>query len=280
MNIVDAYIKFFDGLIIFVSGLSGSGKTTLGMNISADFKIQFINVCKLLVNNYDTKVKLSDGTTVINWDSVDAFDWTQINNAIKKGKKKGIIITGPVFPLDKIKIKPDFHIHIKLSKQHLIKKREMFSKSSNPEHDKLVLNTITLPFYYSSITPDITITIDKFISANQYIEQNLSKDDINHKIYDDAFSFLINQIQAKLQTVDNKLSTPEVSKYKETKAKTGCNPVLPVSNNSAPIANDDDKTFGEDDKYFDDVFENTNTDNGSFNDSSSTDESFRINTRY
>lgn len=209
-TIVEAFTEKNNGLIIVISGLSGSGKTKLGKEIATLFKCEFLNTAKFCKKDYDNKISFklpsSDKTyEFTNWDSDDIIDWDKLNNEVKDIKTKGVIISGISFPKDKITFKPDFHIHIKLNKQNLLKKRQQFvedHKDDCKEFDTIkdsdvelyLMNHYTYP-YYLSITQNSII--NKFINANETIE--LSNDDYYEKIVDECFNYLINSISDKLK---------------------------------------------------------------------------------
>jgi hypothetical protein len=193
MNIVEAYIKFNKQLVIFVSGISGCGKTALAKNISKDFKLPLIDQFDYYKKDYDVKSVLSDETELINWDSDDAMDWTKLNEDIEKQKTTGIIVTG--FALtNKITVKPDYHIHVSMSKQNCIERRQEFLKKYQDKYptdfklvgtptEKLKMNKFTYP-YYLGILKESTIT--KFLNANELNDDG---------IYDNAFTVLIKFIE-------------------------------------------------------------------------------------
>ena len=200
MNVVEVYIKVNNSLVIFISGLSGTGRTTLAQNISRDFKLPIINLNKFCIKDYNKTVKLPDGTDIVNWDSDDIYDWSAINQRIKDMQHNGVIVVGTVFPTDKLSVKADFHIHIKLAKQNLISRRTRFMEDHKEDcHDLyelnksdkglMILNNVTLPYYYESLKRTV---ITKYISANDYAE--LDKDEYNAKIYDESFDYLIGSI--------------------------------------------------------------------------------------
>lgn len=209
-TIVEAFTEKNNGLIIVISGLSGSGKTKLGKEIATLFKCEFLNTAKFCKKDYDNKISFklpsSDKTyEFTNWDSDDIIDWDKLNNEVKDIKTKGVIISGISFPKDKITFKPDFHIHIKLNKQNLLKKRQQFvedHKDDCKEFDTIkdsdvelyLMNHYTYP-YYLTITQNSII--NKFINANETIE--LSNDDYYEKIVDECFNYLINSISDKLK---------------------------------------------------------------------------------
>jgi cytidylate kinase len=220
MNIVEVYIKVVGKLVIFVSGLSGSGRSALGKNISRDFKIPLLNINKFCKKDYSTTIKLANGEEIINWDSDDIYNWDLINAEINKLQSNGVVVVGTVFPTDKVTVKPDFHIHIKLAKQSLIKRRERFTedhkddcselyKLNKSEVGLLILNSVTLPYYYESLKKTL---ITKFISANDYAD--LDEVSYDRKIYDEVWDYIIQFIEKHVEQSgyipeDNKNERPE-----------------------------------------------------------------------
>lgn len=204
MNIVEAHIKLKNQLVILISGLSGTGKTKLAKSISELFKIKFINMNDYCDKNYNKTIKLPSGVEVINWDTDDIYDWNKFNGDMDKYAKDGVIVCGVVFPKDKIKFKLDFHIHIKLNKQNLFKKRTEYLEEHKEDCQEVgrnvdknieytIFNQLTFPYYLGMAErSDIT----KFINANEYA--NLDQIVYDEKLFDDAFDYLIKGIEKKI----------------------------------------------------------------------------------
>jgi hypothetical protein len=220
MNVIEAYIKFKGQLIILVSGMSGSGISVLGGNISRDFKIPFIDIKKLCHTESKVKAKLPNQEEIDSWDHDGIYDWDKLNEEMKD--KKSAVIAGTIFPKDKLKFKPDFHIHIKLSKQNILKRREQYTETHKTEfcgsdkyHDKdmmhMIFNNVSFPYYLDVMQRS---EITKYINANNYIE--FDKDKYNDKIYDDAFDYLIAQITKYLDNINSQ----DKSESNEQKNKT------------------------------------------------------------
>lgn len=210
MNIIEAYIKFKGQLIIYVSGLSGTGITVLGKNIANDFKLSLVNMKDYCKKDYNVTGKLANGKEIINWDSDNIYDWQKAEEEIKKKIKdsKTIVIVGTALSKDKLSeiLNPDFHIHIKLAKQNLLKRREKYielHESCNYNKEKQdnniatqIFNSFTFAYYNDLLQRS---NISKFINANEYVA--LEEEKYNDKVYDDAFNYLIHQISKYLDSV-------------------------------------------------------------------------------
>ena len=133
MNVVEAYIKFKSHLVIFISGISGCGKNTIAKKISNNFKIYLIEQFNYYKKDYDQKITLPDGTKITNLYTDDAFDWDRLNSDINKVKHEGVVISG-VALTDKITTKPDYHIHLSISKQICLEKRRDYIKKNKEKY--------------------------------------------------------------------------------------------------------------------------------------------------
>ena len=153
-----AYLKYKGQLIILISGLAGCGYMQIGKDMSKDFNIKFLDQYDYYRNDYDTKVRLPNGEEVINWDSVEAFNWIKLNNDVNRLKDKGVIIVGNILPQDKLKFEPDIHIHLSISKRQCTTKRHNFLEENKEKYkkeyslinsvtEKLIMNRITYPYY-------------------------------------------------------------------------------------------------------------------------------------
>jgi len=196
MNVVDAYIKFKGQLIILISGLYGTNKTKLAQQLEHDFKIRRLNQFDYFKENFDKKEKILEETEkpieLINWYQDDAIDWDKLNNDVDKSKSKGVVISGLVFPKELIKFKPNFHIHLNISKQTSLEKLkdkleadEMY-ENLNEEIVKRIMNKFLYPYYLNSIERS---AIGKFIKI---------KDHDMSKVYDELFDYLIEYIEKYL----------------------------------------------------------------------------------
>lgn len=226
-NIVDAYKEFNGQLIILISGLSGSGKTALGENISRDFKLKKLDTKKFYKNDFDEKVKLPNDVSVVNYDTDSAVNWNQMNEEINDLKKDGVVVIGHVFPTDKLNFKADYHIHLKISKQELKKKRLEYiekhpDKGFNPETEALRVNIVTYPYYLDAL---------KRMKMNKFIDSTDMSDDV---IYDIIFDEVIKYIK------DNINDPKYTSKKSISSISESSEEIIPNDSDYIISYNDDD----------------------------------------
>lgn len=204
MNIVDAFIHFNKQLLILISGISGCGKLALGLSIAEDFKIKLIDQHNYYKKEYNVKYKLSNGVDVVNWYSDDAIDWELLNKDINKYKKTGLVVVGMSFPSDLIKSRPDYHIHLNISKQDCIdrrkkiiekKKENIDQQNDTIANDPLLMNQLIYPYYLESSKK---MTINKFIKTTSINDSD---------IYDVVFDTLIGYIKNNLDEHNKKRDT-------------------------------------------------------------------------
>lgn len=201
MNIIEKYIEDKKSLIILISGFSGSGKTVIGKSLAKDLKVNFINLNDYYIKDYNTTKKVGD-IDVITWDSPDAVDWDKFNNNIDEKIRKvddgangeingGIVISGFAFPESKLKFHVDFHVHLKISKDDLIKNRSDFLsekedsklKDITPDIEKRILNAISFPIYLEMLKES------KFTKIINVVYGELKK------VYDETFDYIINSVK-------------------------------------------------------------------------------------
>ena len=212
MNIVEAYIKENKQMVILISGFSGSGKTIISRSLLKDInksnkdnndnkdnQFTFLNLNDFLKSEsvYNNVVEVGE-LKVIDWDSPDAVNWEEFNKKINEVKNNGVIVSGFAFPKDKLSFKVDFHIHLKMLKDDLIKNRSDFTaekiddKTSRiaeigEEMEKRILNKVTFPHYLNSLQ---TSTFNKMI--------NVKYGEIK-EAYDEVFVYIMEEIKKRLK---------------------------------------------------------------------------------
>lgn len=208
MNIVEVYKSQHKQLVILLSGFSGSGKSLLGKSLVKDFNknknekstdFVFLNLNDFYLDESEYKKIVEVGELkVVDWDDPEAVNWEKFNKKINEIKSNGVVVSGFAFPKDKLNFTVDFHIHIKISKDDLIKNRHEFTQEKlddktsrvgeiGEEMEKRILNKVTFPHYLKSLESSI---INKFYS----VENGGIK-----KVYDDMFDYLMDLIKKKLR---------------------------------------------------------------------------------
>lgn len=208
MNIVEAYTKFNKQNIILISGMSGSGKTTFAKFISKIFKYKFSTLSDFyysdeIYNKDYNYIVFKDGKKILDWDNIyNSVNWDAFNSHVDIHKKNGIVISGFGFPEMKLKFKPEFHIHIKISKQQLMENRKSYmqkhlektdDKIRDPQIEKYIFNNITFP-HYQKINNDSNINL--YINASEKTED---------EVQDNIFSYLIGAIKKWIENYNNKI---------------------------------------------------------------------------
>jgi guanylate kinase len=205
MNIVEEYINRNKQLVILISGFSGSGKTVLARSLLKDinrnnkkYEFSFLNLNDFFKSEdeYKNIVEVGD-LKVVDWDSPDSINWEGFNKEVNKVKSNGVIVSGFAFPKDKISFEVDFHIHLKISKDDLIKNRVEYANEKlddktsriseiGEEIEKRILNKVTFPHYLKSLE---TSVINKYIS----IKYGSLKE-----AYDEMFDYIMAIIKKKI----------------------------------------------------------------------------------
>ena len=220
MNIIEKYIEDKKSLIILISGFSGSGKTVIGKSLAKDLKLEFINLNDYYKEDFK-ETKNVGNLDIVTWDSPEAIDWDKFNekvngkvngetnkvnekvngetnkvngetnkvngetNKVNGETNDGLVISGFAFPESKLKFNVDFHVHLKISKDDLIKNRQDFIserddtklgdiKDLTLEIEKRILNAISFPLYLESLkqskfTKTISIEYGKLKEAYNVI---------------------------------------------------------------------------------------------------------------
>ncbi len=205
MNIVEEYINRNKQLVILISGFSGSGKTVLARSLLKDinrnnkkYEFSFLNLNDFFKSEDEYKNIIEVGDLkVVDWDSPESINWGEFNKEINKVKSNGVIVSGFAFPKDKLDFEVDFHIHLKISKDDLIKNRVEYANEKlddktsrindvGEEIEKRILNKVTFPHYLKSLE---TSVINKFIS----IKYGMLKE-----AYDEMFDYIMAIIKKKI----------------------------------------------------------------------------------
>lgn len=189
MNIVQAYTKFNNGLVILISGFSGSKKTIYSRFLANlfNFKLADLESFHVPIEVYDKEENyqtLKDGTKILKWDNIyDSIDWNKFNSYVEEHKKNGLIIHGFGFPSRLLNFTPEFNILIKISKQNLLMNRSKYIESHTADEseilkkidqDRSIVDSITFPLYLKISEES---KFNHIINTNNLTEDQ-SKDDI------------------------------------------------------------------------------------------------------
>lgn len=190
-----AFIKYNKGLVVYISGLSGCGKSDLAKNLSRELSLDLIEQVDYFKEDYNDKITLPDNTEHVNRYTDDAFDWVRLNKDIKDKKKTGVIVYGYALVGDKLKIKPDFHIHLSISKQvcldrkreylekHKEEYKEEYEKRDDPT-EKLKMNKMIFPYYLDTKSRS---SIDKYINTTE-MKGDEVLDDVWKTLFEDVIT--------------------------------------------------------------------------------------------
>jgi hypothetical protein len=177
-DIVDGYMNMRGHLIIYISVLSGLGTHNIIKTLRDDLNMDVLNEKDYYKMNELTDFKLPNGKKVKNIYDVNIVDWDKLNKYIRDigGVNRGVIVIGTMFPKDKA-TKPDFHIHLKMSIEDLIKRREEFVKTHpnnfgniDKTDIKIIYDSIEGAFYKNIITDSI---INKFINISGKTDEEI-----------------------------------------------------------------------------------------------------------
>lgn len=175
MDIVRAFIKNNDQLLIFITGYSGSGKTVHAEELSKDYKIKI-----LYIKDY----RKTD-PEIHNKYATELIDIDRLNSDIEKYIKEGLIVSG--FPIDTKIINHKINIYINLS-INMSKYIENQLKSDNVDRENIEKNyNIIAPLYNKLI---------KETKVNKFI--NVSKFESDGEVYDHLFDSINNIIENNL----------------------------------------------------------------------------------
>jgi uridine kinase len=232
-DILEVYKEKRGQLIILISGLSGSGKTALGKNISRDFRMKLIDTQEYYKHDYDAKVKLPNGKEILNYDTDEIVDWGKLSDDVNNAKKDGVVVTGNAFPKEKLDFTPDYHIHLKISKQYLKQKRlEYIEKhkelKTDPETETLRVNIYTYPYYLNVIE---RMKIDKTIYTPEKTEG---------QIYDEIFEEIIKFIKSNVYDKSSREKSKDKSRDKHEVLEPTTQQHDPISEYNFSITSDED----------------------------------------
>jgi gluconate kinase len=144
--------------IIAISGFSGAGKSLLGKELAQLLKYHYIDLDQYFIPSKDKpKIKLSDGSTTINFDSLNALDVPRFKRDCKKLSENGnLVITGFALRKEVLPFRPNHHLHLLVDKKTAIERRwkaKPFLKKDPKKkaRDLMMINEVAYPFYLDTL---------------------------------------------------------------------------------------------------------------------------------
>lgn len=255
INIIDAYKMFNNGLVIFISGYSGCGKSVVAKLLSDNTGLSLIDQSDYFIDSYNksTTITYNDNNvatknTVINWDSDDAINFDKLNKDINLAKKNGVIVSGHSLG-SLIKISPNFHIHIKLSKNQIIENRHKYLQKNKTKYpseynligsqlEKAIFNKLSYPYYINCRNNS---RVNKFVSGDNNTDSQLF--DI---IWDVLIGFIQNEVNlfAKNKYHDWIKSNP-VPSSSSSSSNISSNISSDISSDISSLEESDDASFDD-----------------------------------
>jgi hypothetical protein len=225
MNLIEAYLKYFNQLVILLIGYPCTNKSAYANDLSIDASLNVLNLNNYLIkdkfvektiitdssNNKETKFKI--------YEHSDNIDWTKFNSDVNNLKSSGVIIHANLMDKDKLDFNIDFSFYfyspIKYCKDNV-------SQNNLLNLEKKDINNyfehVFIPFYsnYDQNIKNI-FTIFKFFK----ITETSNNEDIYNTLFDSLMTNINNNINKKLNIKPiNTLSRTNKNKTKNTKNKT------------------------------------------------------------
>jgi uridine kinase len=185
INILDAYIRKNNQIVILILGMPCSNKCNISKMLNNDLNLNLISLNDY-IKKIPTKKTINDITYTI-YDHEDNYDWDGFNNEINQIKNKGVIIYGNYFYLSKINFNIDYIFFIEMNKNmcsDLMKKCKMVEDTKDIDN---YLNNYLFPSYD---------TLKQNLKINKFY--NIKKDNSAEQVYDKLFDNLMKLIELNL----------------------------------------------------------------------------------
>jgi hypothetical protein len=222
MNLIEAYLKYFNQLIILLIGYPCTNKSSYAKDLSLDASLNIINLNDYLIkdkyiekvftdvsnNNKEIKFKIYEDTENINWN--------KFNEDINNFKSSGVIIHCNFLDKEKINFDIDFAFYFYTSIKYC---KEIISNNNLLNFEKKDINHyfefVFIPFYsnYDQNIKNI-FTVYKYFKINE----TSNNDDIYNTLFDVIMNNLQSKINKKLNINTNKrITNKRITKTKKSK---------------------------------------------------------------
>jgi cytidylate kinase len=162
-------------MIIFIHGISTSGKTTIGKKLSLILENSIFIDQDTYFLKEKTKVSLSNGEQVSNYDTVESIDWQSFNRDIQiySKKYKNVIVVGFELIEKLINSSPNisFYLRYNLYKDltlNVIINNRSITKKINQNCDILNVREVVYPFHESILSQ---IKVDHILNIYNGLER-------------------------------------------------------------------------------------------------------------
>lgn len=190
MNILQAFIKKYDQIIILILGLPCTNKSEIAKELGIDLNIQVIKVNDFLIKNKFESVEIS-GSNVKIYENTNNYDWDNFNSKINELKANGVIIYGNYLDIEKINFQIDFSFFYSMN-NNLCKKILIEKKMIEWDIDDKKTNE-----YFEKIFDPLYSKIKETFKINKFF--NIKEDTKFDDSYDEIFNLLMELISKKLK---------------------------------------------------------------------------------
>lgn len=199
MNILEAYIKKYDQIIILILGLPCTNKSEIAKEFEIDLKLPILNINDYIIPDKFKEITINDIKFKIYEDS-DNYDWKKLNDDIEKLKSSGIILYGNYLDSHKIDFNYDFSFFYSMNStlcKNILVEKNMLNEITNSNHE----SEVKLKIYFENIFNPFYENLKKDIKFNKFY--NIKENTTFDNSYDDVFDLLMKLIGEKLTS--NKL---------------------------------------------------------------------------
>ena len=196
MNILQAYIKKYNQIVILILGLPCTNKSEIAKELGIDLSLQVIKINDFLIKDKYKEINI-DGIKTKVYEDPDNYNWDELNSKINESKINGVIIYGNYLDIEKIDWEIDFtffySMNIKTCKKILVEKKMVEWEESDTKLDSdSILNK-----YFEKFLNPLYEDIKNSIKINRFF--NIKDETKFDESYNDIFKTLMELISKKLK---------------------------------------------------------------------------------
>jgi hypothetical protein len=190
MNILQAYIKKYNQIIILILGLPCTNKSEIAKELGIDLNLKVIKINNFLIKDKYKEINI-DGLKTKVYEDPDNYNWDELNSTINEFKSDGVIIYGNYLDIEKIDWEIDFSffysMNVKTCKKMLVEKKMVEWNESDS----------MLNLYFEKFLNPLYEDIKNKIKINKFF--NIKEENTFDKSYDEIFDILMELISKKLK---------------------------------------------------------------------------------